>query len=69
MIRVNCIAPGVIDTDMNACFSDEELAAVIEEIPADRMGRPEEVAKLCLQLVHAPEYLTGQVINLDGGWI
>lgn len=68
-IQVNAIACGLIDTDMNACFSDEELAAVIEEIPADRIGRPEEVAALCLQLVHAPEYLTGQVINLDGGWI
>ena len=68
-IQVNAIACGLIDTDMNACFSPEELDAVIEEIPADRMGRPEEVAALCLQLVHAPEYLTGQVINLDGGWI
>lgn len=68
-IQVNAIACGLIDTDMNACFSDEELAAVIEEIPADRMGSPEEVAHLCLQLVQAPEYMTGQVINLDGGWI
>ena len=68
-IQVNAIACGLIDTDMNACFSDEELAAVIEEIPADRMGRPEEAAHLCLQLVQAPEYMTGQVINLDGGWI
>lgn len=68
-IQVNAIACGLIDTDMNACFSAEELDAVIEEIPADRMGRPEEVAALCLQLVQSPEYMTGQIINLDGGWI
>ncbi len=68
-IQVNAIACGLIDTDMNACFSPEELDAVIQEIPADRMGRPEEVAALCLQLVQSPEYMTGQVINLDGGWI
>lgn len=68
-VQVNAIACGLIDTDMNACFSEEDLENVIAEIPADRMGRPEEVAKLCLQLVEAPGYLTGQVINLDGGWI
>lgn len=68
-VQVNAIACGLIDTDMNACFSRKDLENVIAEIPADRMGRPEEVAKLCLQLVQAPEYLTGQVISLDGGWI
>ena len=68
-IQVNAIACGLIDTDMNACFSEEDLAEVIAEIPADRMGRPDEVAALCLQLSEAPEYLTGQIIALDGGWI
>lgn len=68
-VQVNAIACGLIDTDMNACFSEEELACVIEEIPADRIGRPEEVAALCVQLTQAPEYLTGQIITLDGGWI
>lgn len=68
-IQVNAIACGLIDTDMNACFSKEELACVIEEIPADRIGRPEEAAALCVQLAQAPEYLTGQIISLDGGWI
>ena len=68
-IQVNAIACGLIDTEMNACFSSEDLAEVIAEIPADRMGRPEEVAALCLQLSQAPEYLTGQIIGLDGGWI
>lgn len=68
-IAVNAIACGTIDTDMNACFSQEDLDNVIAEIPADRIGRPEEVAALCLQLVQSPGYLTGQIISLDGGWI
>lgn len=68
-VQVNAIACGLIDTDMNACFSREDLEEVIAEIPADRIGKPEEVAALCLKLVEAPEYLTGQIIALDGGWI
>ena len=68
-ITVNCVEPGVIATDMNACFSEEDLETVIADIPADRIGKPEEVANLCLQLAQASEYLTGQIITLDGGWI
>lgn len=67
-IQVNAIACGMIDTDMNACFSNEDLQCIIEEIPADRIGQPEEVARLCYMLAKAPEYLTGQIITLDGGW-
>ncbi len=67
-IQVNAIACGVIDTDMNACFDEEDKKALLEEIPADRMGRPMEVAQLVLQMVQAPAYLTGQVITIDGGW-
>lgn len=67
-IQVNAIACGVIDTDMNKCFSEEELTALRDEIPADRIGQPSEVAQMVLSLLHAPEYLTGQVIALDGGW-
>lgn len=67
-IQVNAIACGVIDTSMNACFSPEELDALRAEIPADRLGTPEEVAKLALQLADAPQYLTGQIITIDGGW-
>jgi len=68
-IQVNAIACGVIDTQMNGCFSEEEREALREEIPADRFGRPEEVAELILQLAEGNSYLTGQVIALDGGWI
>lgn len=67
-IQVNAIACGIIDTDMNSCFSKEDLQYIIEEIPADRMGRPEEVARLCYMLAEAPEYMTGQIITIDGGW-
>lgn len=67
-IQVNAISCGLIDTAMNACFTEEDLAAITEEIPADRMGKPEEVAGLALQLAQAPAYLTGQIITIDGGW-
>lgn len=67
-IQVNAIACGIIDTQMNEQLSVEELQSLIEEIPAGRLGRPEEVAKLALLLSRAPEYLTGQIITLDGGW-
>lgn len=68
-IQVNAIACGVIDTQMNACFSDEERQSLADEIPAGRFGTPEEVASLALQLATGNTYLTGQIITLDGGWI
>lgn len=68
-IQVNAIACGVIDTDMNHCFDKAELEALVQEIPADRMGKPKEVAELVKLLCTGNEYLTGQIITLDGGWI
>ena len=67
-IQVNAIACGVIDTSMNSCFTEEDMAALTAEIPADRIGKPEEVAQLALQLAQAPAYMTGQIITIDGGW-
>lgn len=67
-IQVNAVAFGVIDTDMNRCFSEDEMAALVEEIPADRIGRPEEAAQMILQIVQSPDYFTGQVVTMDGGW-
>lgn len=67
-IQVNAIACGVIDTAMNACLSPEDIQALTAEIPADRLGRPEEVARLALQIVRGPSYMTGQIITIDGGW-
>ena len=68
-IQVNAIACGVIDTQMNACFSEEERAELADEIPAGRFGTPEETAHLAVQLATGNEYLTGQIITLDGGWL
>ena len=68
-IRVNAVACGAIDTDMNACFTEEEKAALAEEIPAGRFGLPSEAADLIFSLCVRSSYLTGQVIRLDGGWI
>ncbi len=67
-IQVNAIACGVIDTDMNRNLSEEEMEALRSEIPADRIGQPQEAAQLLLSLLNAPSYLTGQIITLDGGW-
>ena len=68
-IQVNAVSFGMIDTDMNRCFSEEEKNALIDEIPACRIGSCKEAAALLLQLASAPAYLTGQVITMDGGWI
>lgn len=67
-IAVNALACGMIDTPMNHCFSKEELLSICEEIPAGRMGTPEEAAELVFHLAQSPTYLTGQIITMDGGW-
>lgn len=67
-IQVNAISCGVIDTAMNSCLSPEDLEALTAEIPADRLGKPQEVADLVLQTAQAPAYMTGQIITIDGGW-
>lgn len=68
-IAVNALACGVIDTDMNRCFSEEERAVLCDEIPAGRFATPEEVAKTLFLLSEMPSYLTGQVIRFDGGFL
>ena len=67
-IQVNAIACGAIDTEMNSFLDYNELAALIDEIPASRLGRQEEVAELTYSLATGNDYLTGQIISLDGGW-
>lgn len=67
-ISVNAIACGMIDTPMNHCFEPEEVQAICDEIPAGRMGTPQEVGELTVLLAQAPSYLTGQIITMDGGW-
>ncbi len=68
-IQVNAIACGAIDTDMNKCFTKEELLELANEIPSLRLGTANEVAELAFDLATKHPYLTGQVIGLDGGWI
>jgi len=67
-IQVNAIACGVIDTEMNQMFDEDERNALMEEIPVGRFASPDEVANLVLQLAQSNNYLTGQVITFDGGW-
>lgn len=68
-IQVNAVACGAIDTEMNHFLTDEELLSLVDEIPAGRLGSAEEVADLVYAITHKNQYLTGQIISLDGGWI
>ena len=67
-IRVNCVAPGVILTDMCANVDPEILAGMAEENPIGRNGTPEDVAKAMVYLANA-EFITGQVLPVNGGYI
>ena len=67
-IQVNAVSFGVIDTDMNGNLSPDEREALRQEIPADRFGSVREAAELLRQLLHAPAYMTGQIVAMDGGW-
>lgn len=68
-IRVNAISCGVIDTKMNACFDEEEKAALCDEISLARFGKAEEIAKLAYFLAEDDKsgYINGQIITADGG--
>ena len=67
-IRVNCIAPGVIDTDMNARLSTDNMAALAGETPLCRIGTPEEAAEAIFYLASdKARFITGAVLNVNGG--
>jgi 3-oxoacyl-[acyl-carrier protein] reductase len=69
-ITVNCIAPGLIQTDMNKDLSDETLNALISQTPMNRIGTPNDIADLALFLASdRAGFITGQVIAVDGGLI
>ena len=67
-IRVNCVAPGVIQTDMCANVEPEIMEQLKDETPVGRLGRPEDVAQAMLYLAHA-EFVTGQVLPVNGGFV
>ncbi len=67
-IAVNALAPGVIDTDMNKHLSSVEMKELEDQIPAGRIGKPEEVAETVYLMAQMPVYLTGQIITIDGGF-
>mgnify|MGYP005760394279 FL=1 len=67
-IRVNAIAPGIVDTDMCKNFTKEEIANIKEEIPLERIGKVEDISK-CINWLINDNYTTGQIISINGGWI
>ena len=67
-IRVNAIAPGIVDTDMCKNFTKEELEDIKEEIPLERIGKVEDISK-CINWLIDDNYTTGQIISINGGWI
>ena len=67
-IRVNSIAPGAIDTDMNEQLSKEELKQLEEDTPLGRIGLPQDIAK-CVKWLIEDNFTTGQIISVNGGWI
>lgn len=66
-IRVNSIAPGLVNTEMNKELSKEDLAELKKEIPLRRIAQPEEIAKSVEWLIE-DEYVSGQIISVNGGW-
>lgn len=66
-VRVNCVSPGVIDTQMNSHLTVDEMEQLIDGIPAGRIGYPEDVAKACVYLADA-DYVTGEVLSVGGGF-
>ena len=66
-IRVNSIAPGIIDTEMNKNLSSEDLKSIKEEIPLEKIGKAKDIEK-CIEWLIEDEYTTGQIISINGGW-
>lgn len=67
-IRVNSIAPGTIETEMNAQLSEEEIKEIENETPLGKIGKPKDIAKTIQWLIE-DEFTTGQIISPNGGWV
>ena len=69
-IRVNCVAPGVTDTEMNACYDEDAMAALSERTPLGRIADPREIAEAIFFLAsEKASFITGQTLTADGGFI
>ena len=69
-IRVNCVAPGVIDTDMVRVLGEETLHDLAEQTPLGRLGTPQDIAGAVVYLASdAASFVTGQVLTVDGGFL
>ncbi len=69
-ITVNCIAPGVIDTEMNSKLSDEDMRQLSDDTPLMRIGKPQEIAAAALFLAgDEASFITGEVLNVSGGYV
>ena len=69
-IRVNCVSPGMIDTDMNAQVSEDAVREIVDETPLCRTGKPEDVAKAMVFLASEDaSFITGQIISVNGGLV
>ncbi len=68
-VRVNCVCPGIIDTEMNDDLSFDDIESLSDEIPLERIGEPEEVAE-CVAFLASDKsgYITGAVFDVNGGW-
>ena len=67
-IRVNSIAPGMIDTDMSSDYTEEELKEIKSQIPLGRIGKGVDIAR-CAKWLIEDDYTTGQIISPNGGWV
>ena len=67
-IRVNSISPGIIDTEMNKQYTNEEKEEIKQQIPLEKIGKPSDIAK-CVKWLIEDNYTTGQIISINGGWV
>ncbi|MBO5349675.1 MAG: 3-oxoacyl-ACP reductase FabG [Clostridia bacterium] len=67
-IRVNSIAPGIINTNMNKNLSESDIQDITQEIPLGTIGNPQSITK-CVQWLIEDDYTTGQIISVNGGWV
>ena len=69
-INVNCIAPGIIKTDMLSCYSEEDLEILAQETPLSRLGSPMDIASAAFFLAsEGADFITGQILGVNGGFL